>query len=166
MKDHFMQEDAVKNINEKIKGAARLSDKNVELSSKNAWENSLMTYLDEIPFHYIGKGEQCIIKTKLALSHKKAKEANIILIEEPENHLSYSNLNRLLGDIKSDNNKQILISTHNSFVANKLGLENLILLNDKIPARLNDLTLDTKRFFEKISGYDTLMLILCKRPYW
>lgn len=167
MKDYFMQEDAIKNINEKIKGAARLSDKNVELSvelsSKNAWENSLMTYLDEIPFHYIGKGEQCIIKTKLALSHKKAKEANIILIEEPENHLSYSNLNRLLSDIKNDNNKQILISTHNSFVANKLGLENLILLNDNIPARLNDLTLDTKKFFEKISGYDTLRLILCKK---
>ena len=85
----------------------------VELSSKNAWENSLMTYLDDIPFHYIGKGEQCIIKTKLALSHKKAKEANIILLEEPENHLSHVKLNQLISDIKKhSNDKQILISTH------------------------------------------------------
>ncbi len=28
-----------------------------------------MTYLDEIPFHFVGKGEQCIVKTELALSH-------------------------------------------------------------------------------------------------
>ena len=168
MKDFFMKETAIRNINEKIKDASKLSEKNIELSvdlsSRNAWENSLMTYLDEIPFHYIGKGEQCIIKTKLALSHKKAKEANMILIEEPENHLSYANLNKLLDDIKNDNNnKQILISTHSSFVANKLGLANLILLNDKTPVRLNDLTPDTQRFFEKISGYDTLRLILCKK---
>ncbi|MGG7036017.1 MAG: ATP-dependent nuclease [Flavobacterium sp.] len=134
------------------------------MSSKNAWENSLMTYLDDIPFHYVGKGEQCIIKTKLALSHKKAKEANIILLEEPENHLSHAKLNQLISDIKShSSDKQILISTHSSFVSNKLGLEHLILLNNKKTIRLNDLSSETKLFFEKLSGYDTLRMILCKK---
>ena len=84
MRDFFMADDSIKKINKKIEEATKISDKkveiSVELSSKNAWENSLMTYLDDIPFHYVGKGEQCIIKTKLALSHKKAKEANIILV--------------------------------------------------------------------------------------
>lgn len=168
MKETFMGEEAIKKINEKIKSASKISDKkvelSVELSSKNAWESSLMTYLEDVPFHYIGKGEQCLVKTKLALGHKKAKEANIILLEEPENHLSYSKLNQLISDIKSNSGeKQILISTHSSFVANKLGLEHLILLNDKKTVRLNELSENTYRFFEKLSGYDTLRLILCKK---
>ncbi|KQK26094.1 ATP-dependent endonuclease [Chryseobacterium aquaticum] len=168
MKESFMSDDSIKKINEKIKLASKISDKkvelSVELSSKNAWENSLVTYFENIPFHYIGKGEQCLVKTKLALGHKKAKEANIILLEEPENHLSYSKLNYLIREIKNDNeNKQILISTHSSFVANKLGLEHLILLNNKKTLRLDDLSADTKLFFEKLSGYDTLRLILCKK---
>lgn len=168
MKESFMGEEAIKKINEKIKTASKISNKkvelSVELSSKNAWESSLMTYLEDVPFHYIGKGEQCLVKTKLALGHKKAKEANLILLEEPENHLSYSKLNQLISDIKSDSGeKQILISTHSSFVANKLGLEHLILLNDKKTVRLNELSADTQKFFEKLSGYDTLRLILCKK---
>ncbi|TDO28148.1 ATP-dependent nuclease [Sediminibacterium goheungense] len=168
MKETFMGEEAIKKINEKIKTASKISEKkvelSVELSSKNAWESSLITYLEDVPFHYIGKGEQCLVKTKLALGHKKAKEANVILLEEPENHLSYSKLNQLISDIKSDSGeKQILISTHSSFVANKLGLEHLVLLNDKKIVRLNELSSDTYKFFEKLSGYDTLRLILCKK---
>jgi len=168
MRDSFRECSAIKAINAKIKSDAKISDKKIELSvellSKNAWENSLMTYLDEVPFHFVGKGEQCIIKTKLALGHKKSKEANFILLEEPENHLTHSRLNQLINNIKAEHkDKQIIISTHNSFVANKLGLDNLILLNDSKTIRLNDLKPETKSFFEKISGYDTLRLILCKK---
>lgn len=168
MKDSFMEHDAIQAINKKIKTASKISDKkvelSVELSSKNAWETSLITCIEDIPFHNIGKGEQCMVKTKLALGHKKAKEANIILFEEPENHLSHTKLNQLITHITNDNSeKQILISTHNSFVANKLGLENLILLNDEKTAKLNDLSNDTFNFFKKLSGYDTLRLILCKK---
>jgi putative ATP-dependent endonuclease of OLD family len=168
MRENFMGDTSIQAINEKIKKSVKISGKKVELSvellSKNAWENSLMTYLDDVPFHYIGKGEQCIVKTELALAHKKSKEASVILIEEPENHLSYSKLNQFVHSIKKHcEDKQIIISTHNSFVANKLGLDNLILLNDSKTMRLNDLKLETKSFFEKISGYDTLRLILCKK---
>jgi putative ATP-dependent endonuclease of OLD family len=168
MRDSFMGDTSIQAINEKIKQSVKISDKKVELSvellSKNAWENSLMTYLNDIPFHYIGKGEQCIVKTELALAHKKSKEASVILIEEPENHLAHSKLNQFVHSIKEHSkDKQIIISTHNSFVANKLGLDNLILLNDSKTIRLNDLKSETKSFFEKISGYDTLRLILCKK---
>jgi len=172
MRDSFMECEAIKNINTKIntkiKSDAKISNKKIELSvellSKNAWENSLMTYLDEVPFHFVGKGEQCIIKTKLALGHKKSKEANLILLEEPENHLTHSRLNQLTNDIKEEHqDKQIIISTHSSFVANKLGLDNLILLNDSKTICFNDLRAETNSFFAKISGYDTLRLILCKK---
>lgn len=174
MRDVFMDDDAIKNINTKIETATSISSKkiklSVELSSKNAWESSLTTYLDDVPFHYIGKGEQCVVKTKLALSGKSAQKANMLLLEEPENHLSHSKLNQLIQEIKKSNNsKQIIVSTHSSFVANKLGLDSLILLNveettkKRETVRLDDLVEDTKKFFEKLSGYDTLRLLLCKK---
>ena len=168
MRENFMSDASIQAINEQIKQSAKITDKKVELSvellTKNAWENSLMTYLDDVPFHYIGKGEQCIVKTELALGHKKSKEAKVILLEEPENHLAHSKLNQFVHSIKGNyRDKQIIISTHNSFVANKLGLDNLILLNDSKTIRLTDLKPETKSFFEKISGYDTLRLILCKK---
>lgn len=168
MRDVFMEDESIKHINSKVTAHSTLTDKELELSvelvSKNAWESSLMTYFDDIPFHYIGKGEQCIIKTDLALSHKKSKESNLLLIEEPENHLSHTKLNALINKIKTGNeDKQIVISTHSSFVVNKLGLENLVLLHDKKTMRLNKLPLDTQTFFKKIAGYDTLRLILCKK---
>lgn len=168
MKDTFNDDPSIKTINSKIKTATNISNKDVklsvDLSSRNAWENSLLTYLDDVPFHYIGKGEQCIVKTNLALSHKKSQEANIILLEEPENHLSHTKLNELIKEISDHRDgKQVIMSTHSSFVANKLGLESLILLNDHKTTRLNDLTSETKSFFSKLSGYDTLRLILCKK---
>jgi len=168
MQEVFMDEKAIQTINDKIKTIAKISKKNVklsvDLSSKNAWETSLMTYLDDIPFHNIGKGEQCIVKTKLALGHKKSKEANIILLEEPENHLSHTKLNELIQSIKENlGDKQILISTHSSFVSNKLGLDSLVLLNESKTVKMQDLNPDTKSFFSRLSGYDTLRLILCKK---
>ncbi|MGH1384322.1 ATP-dependent nuclease [Kordia sp.] len=168
MKEHFMGDSSIDAINKKISVAGKISNKevkiSVELSSKNAWETGLTTYLDNIPFHFIGKGEQSIVKTNLALAHDKAKEASVILLEEPENHLSHSKLNQLIKTIKDENvSKQIIVTTHNSFVANKLGLADLILLNDKKTMKLDALSPETKTFFEKIAGYDTLRLMLCKK---
>ncbi len=72
MRDVFMDDPVIQNINAKIKTATNISTKevslSVDLSSKNAWESSLMTYLDDVPFHFIGQGEQSIVKTKLASS--------------------------------------------------------------------------------------------------
>jgi putative ATP-dependent endonuclease of OLD family len=168
MKDSFSEDDAVKVINNKIDGKSNVQGDHlrisVDLGSQNAWESSLMTYLGDIPFHQIGKGYQCIIKTNLALAHKKAKEASLLLIEEPENHLSHSKLNHLLKSIVDNSaDKQVIISTHSSFVANKLGLENLILLNDHKVTKFTNLSKDTFDFFKKLPGYQTLRLLLCRR---
>ena len=173
LRDAFAAHSAVKAINEELK-QKQISDKKVELSvdvsTKTAWETSLTTYLDDIPFNCSGRGEQSLVKTKLALSHKKSQEANILLLEEPENHLSHSKLNKLIKHIKDGHDeKQIIVSTHSSFVANKLGLGSLILLNfDKSSLkrneiRITDLDDKTKRYFEKLAGYDTLRLILCRK---
>lgn len=168
MQEGFLSNPSIGAINQKIKNAANISQKeikiSVDLATRSAWEDSLMTYLDDVPFHYIGKGEQTVIKTKLSLSHKKAQEANVILLEEPENHLSHSRLNELIFDLKTGSvGKQVIISTHSSFVANKLGLKSLILLNNQRSMTFEALSDETMEFFEKLSGYDTLRLLLCKK---
>jgi putative ATP-dependent endonuclease of the OLD family len=168
LQDVFMEDESVKAINSRIKGKSKISDKDlhvsVDLSPRNSWETNLMTYLDDTPFHQIGKGEQCIVKANLALGHKKAQEANLILLEEPENHLSHARLNGLMQSIlEGCSNKQIIVTTHSSFVANKLGLQHLVMLNDQRSTRLTELSSDTYEFFKKLPGYQTLRLILCRK---
>ena len=168
MKDTFIGDASVQAINDKISGKANITDKNlsvsVDLSTQNSWETTLMTYLDNVPFHQIGKGEQCVIKTNLALGHERSQEANVVLLEEPENHLSHTKLNQLIKTISEKcDGKQVIISTHSSYVANKLGLENLVFLNDQKVARLSDLPSDTFSFFKKLPGYQTLRMLLCRK---
>lgn len=166
MRDEFMEDPSIQAINDRISKESSIIEGEVSLSvdlgTKNAWENSLVTQLNNIPFGYVGKGAQCVMKTELALTHKQAQNASIILLEEPESHLSFSKLNQLISSIESKyGNKQIIISTHSSFVANKLGLENLLLLDNHNIVRISKL--DSAEFFKKIAGYDTLRLILCKK---
>ncbi len=165
--DSFLESDAVEAINVKIKDFIGEHSKDVnissDLSSHNAWQSYLITCLDKIPFHHTSKSEQSIIKTELALANNKNQKSNLILVEELENHLSHSTLSSLLYQIeKKCSDKQVIISTHNSFVANKLGLNNIILLYNQNKILFSQLEGDTYNFFKKLSGYNTLRLLLCK----
>ena len=166
--DDFAKDPSIITVNKKISDASTIMNGKISLSAdqgvQNSWESSLVTQVNEVPFAHAGKGAQCIIKTQLALSHKKAEGAGVILLEEPESHLSFSRLNELLLAITAAaKSKQFIISTHSSFVANKLGLDSLILLSNNNCIHLNDLTPDTYDFFKRIAGYDTLRFILCKK---
>lgn len=167
LKESFGEVDAIEAINRKVSENAGISTKKVtvavDMSVKNSWETVLMTYIDDVPFQQVGKGEQCLIKTNLALAHKKAQTSNLILIEEPENHLSHTRLNELLESITSKcEEKQLIITTHSNFVANKLSLKNLILLANQKTTRFADLDEGDANYFQKLPGYDTLRLILAK----
>lgn len=164
----FSKDISITAINDRIKDAADITDRSLSLCidppAKNGWESSLQTFIDEVPFYANGKGEQSIIKTKIALSHKKARTKNLLLIEEPENHLSHATLNKLLHEIKLTHvGRQVVLTTHSNFVANKLGLSSLIFLGPTGNTRLDSLDLGTQDFFEKIAGYDTLRMLLCKK---
>lgn len=170
LKEEFSKEDSIKKINHNLssqKGA--ITNKNlsisIDVSQKSNWENHLIPHLDALPFHFIGKGEQNALKIMLALE-RKAGESNIILIEEPENHLSFSSMHSLISKIKTKcYEKQIIITTHSAYVLNKLGLEYLILICNKAnkPLKLNSLEQTTQDYFKKLPGYDTLRLILAKK---
>ena len=55
------------------------------------------------------------------------------------------------------------MTTHSSFVLNKLGLDKLVLMAPPNTMRLTDLPPDTLDYFKKLSGYDTLRVVLAKR---
>ena len=135
----------------------------IDISQRATWERSLVPHLDELPFQFLGSGEQSSLKIMLAL-HKDLADSHIVLVEEPENHLSFSSLNMLMEGIAGKcDGKQVFITTHSSYVLNKLGLGNLILLTRARGVRITDLPDDTVDYFEKLPGYDTLRLVLAKR---
>lgn len=168
LKEKFAREASIQEINKKIdidKGL--ITDKElaiaIDVSQKSNWEANLIPHLDKLPFQYSGQGEQSSLKIMLALN-RNAEETNIILIEEPENHLSFSSMNILLSRIAdSSSGKQVILSTHSSFVLNKLGLSKLVLISNNKAIRLANLSAETQTYFKRLSGYDTLRLILAKK---
>lgn len=168
VRDDFISSQTIIAVNSKLSTESHLMGDtiqiDVEMLNKNEWENAIITKINDIPFENVGKGEQATLKTELSLTNKKAEKAGVILLEEPENHLTYSKLNRLLNDIvQANKEKQIFVTTHSSFVANKLGINNLFLLEKEKVMSFNDLEPSTKEFFEKKPGYDTLRFLLCKK---
>jgi hypothetical protein len=167
MRDRFMSDGKVTTINAELaKQSGVASSKTLSVSldttSRASWEAGVMPHLDDIPMTLVGKGEQNCVKIKLAL--RSAGESNIALIEEAENHLSHSSLNALIEHIsQSRGDRQLLITTHSSYVLNKLGIESVILFGRAKSATLAALSPDTRKYFVKLPGYDTLRLILADR---
>lgn len=165
LKYSFMSEDGIKKINKHLevkKGdiTTKTLTISMDMSARSTWDSSITAHLDNIPFDFIGKGEQCRVQMKLAI--EAAGDSNVLLIEEPENHLSHSNMYRLIEEITQRGvDRQIVLTTHSNFVLNKLGIDNLKLLSKSAdPIPLMSLSPDTKDYFMKLPGYDTLRLIL------
>lgn len=116
-------------LNDKIKDISPDFKLTVDLTTKMAWNTILCPVLKEIPFSQIGLGDQCIINTLLSIdpSSNDDKKKKILIIEEPESHLSHTKMYELLSYL-SGFDGQMFVSTHSSFVANKLSLNNLIVL--------------------------------------
>ena len=118
--------------------------------------------VDSTPFESIGFGTQNSIKIELAMKNA-SQQANIVLMEEPENNLSYTNMTLLVKHILDSKGKQVFISTHSSYIANKLSLDNVILINQGEVASYSKLNDDTKKYFVKLPGYDTLRFVLADK---
>ncbi|MGD0713476.1 MAG: AAA family ATPase [Gaiellaceae bacterium] len=168
LREAFAANQSIQRMNTNLAAAeSDLTDRrlslSIDISSKTAWESSLVPHLDELPFQFIGNGSQSSLKILLALN-RSVDDAHVVLIEEPENHLSPGSLNALIKRIADRcEGKQVLVSTHSSYVLNKLGLDRLVLLHGQASTRLSKLPPDTLSYFKKLSGYDTLRLVLAKR---
>lgn len=163
----FADDTALDALNRKIATRAMISDKKVGLSlndvSTSEWQKELGLSIDDISYAFVGKGTQHIIKTNLSL-WKDADKSNLILIEEPENALSHTNMSKLVSSIIEHNlGKQIFIATHSNFVANKLGLDKIILLHNSQGHHFSNLKSDTVDYFRKLPGYETLRFVLSQK---
>ncbi len=159
-------EETLAPINERIgRDSEKLHHKPIGLqmdqSSRTSWEIGIVPQVEDIPFAMSGQGQQAAIKMSLAMS-RTAGASTFVLIEEPENHLSHTSLNRLISRITSlaSDDQQLFVCTHSSYVANRLGLDKLILLHGGKAAKLSSLPAGTVSYFRKLAGYDTLRLAL------
>lgn len=164
---HAFQENAVvKQLNRSMKKNVKVNERSVAVDLRedniDEWKHQMSIIVESIPFENIGFGTQNSIKIELAIKNSK-EQVNLIMMEEPENNLSYTNTTRLIDHIIQSEGKQIFISTHSSYIANKLNLGNIFLLyNGKIKS-MSDLPDETKRYFTKLPGYDTLRAVLAEK---
>lgn len=165
VREEFAKHQSVAAINKNLTAVhGDVSDRSlslsIDLSQRSTWESSLAPHLDELPLPFIGKGEQNRLKVLLALS-RKVDDTHVLLVEEPENHLSFTSLNVLVDKVLAKcEGKQVFITTHSSFVLNKLGLASLILMSGQHHLRITDLSSGSEDYFKKLPGYDTLRLVL------
>ncbi len=117
-------------------------------------------YENDISIQDMGSGQESLIKIQMAL-HDKIFD--LILIDEPENHLSFTRTRQLVEMIKGISDSQMVIATHSSLIVNRLNLKNTIWLTDSQSHSLKNLTKNTASYFEKIDNFDVLRYILAEK---
>ena len=127
-------------------------------------ENVLSILDGEIALENKGSGTESIVKMELAFSKKE--DADVITIEEPETHLSYSNLRKLLKEIQGRNTKsQMIIATHSNMIASRLDVRNVQWISEDKPIvkSLKDINEETAEFFAKVDHSNLLDLLLAEK---
>lgn len=133
----------------------------VRETSEDNIETDVTLVDSNVPIENKGSGTQCFIKTELSLKHA-TNSIETVLIEEPENHLSYTKVIELIGTIKNGTERQIFIATHSDLIATRLDLRKCVLLNSSHAdaLRLNLLDEDTAKFFMKAPDNNMLKFVL------
>ena len=166
LKQLFNEQPQVVKINNLLDSDNIVTDKSLKIvanvSSTNRFETGMQLAVDDINFPLIGRGEQNTIQLKLAIQNK-ADNIDVVMVEEPENHLSHSNLGKLVKYIEEQrNNKQLFITTHSSYVLNKLSINNLCLISNEY-IRVKDIDANVVKRLKRLPGYDTLRMALSKK---
>lgn len=138
----------------------------IRTGGKSDLEADLTITEEEIPLENRGKGRQCIIKAEFALQRKGAKnDLDIMLLEEPENHLSHINMKKLVQRITESTSRQLFVATHSAFICSRLDLRQAIMLGESVQAAavLRRLPEETARFFMKAPDSGILEFILSRK---
>lgn len=158
----------VDNLNEKLaheKQKIREANVGIQIdqSESSSWENSLIPDINSTPLSMAGQGNQARAKTILALGRTE-NTSNIVFIEEPENHLSHTRLRELISYIDAAaEGRQVFITTHSSYVLNRLGLDQVTILTNGRASKFDRLTSKTISYFKRLPGFDTMRLILADK---
>ena len=131
-------------------------------NKKIVLESVLSVYEDSIPLENKGSGMESLIKTQIALNREDGLDT--ILIEEPENHLCFTNLKQMLQQILDhEDNSQIILTTHSNMIASRLNLGNVIWIAENQYLSLKDVDPQTSAFFVKADDNEFLQLLLSKK---
>lgn len=123
----------------------------LKMTATTEFENNLMIYENEIGIDSKGMGTQVFIKTDFALE-RAGDNVDVILLEEPENHLSHTNLRKLVKLVSKSKDGQLFITTHNSLISTRLELQNVLLMGpsaEGTPISLYALSEETSKYFVK-----------------
>ncbi|KMK76287.1 ATP-dependent nuclease [Alkalihalobacillus pseudalcaliphilus] len=131
--------------------------------SGNSFQNNITVEKSGIQIQNLGQGERIFINTEFLLTNS-SDDSRVVLIEEPENHLSFLNMHKLIDKImEAGDQKQSFIATHSNMIASRLDLQNAIFFSEHGITRLEQLNSDTANFFEKAPDNNVLNFILSKR---
>lgn len=130
--------------------------------SENSFRNSVSAVKNGVDIKNLGQGEKVLLGVENAYSHLK-ETVKILLIEEPENHLSFQNLQKLVRMLSSNTGVQVFIGTHSNMIASRLGVDNLLFLDNGQISKLKGLKKDTVRFFKKSTNQNLLNFSLGKK---
>ncbi len=133
-------------------------------SKKVILETVLSVYEDSIALENRGSGMESLIKTQIALD--KSNCLDIILMEEPENHLCFSTLQKMLQEISNKQQEsQIIVATLNNMIASRLNLNNVLWITEDCVKSLSEVDEDVARFFVKADDNAFLQLLLSKKVF-
>lgn len=128
--------------------------------NKTALENILDLKSEGVSIQNKGKGKENLIKTEIALEIN----SELILLEEPENHLSYINTRKMLDEIRQKCDEvQMIITTHNPLIVSRLNLHNTLWINKGKCVSLKSIPEDTANFFMKTDNMQLLNFILADK---
>ncbi|MEH7781453.1 AAA family ATPase [Bacillus safensis] len=129
-------------------------------SSKTDILKLLDIYESGISIQDMGKGRENVVRTEMALNNNAF---DLVLIDEPESHLSYTRTRQLINAINSISQGQIVVASHSSLIVNRLNLKNTIILSNQNSRSLSSLKPETAKYFEKVDNLDILRFILAEK---
>lgn len=133
-------------------------------SKKVILENILSVYEDSIALENRGSGMESLIKTQIALD--RANGLDVILMEEPENHLSFTTLRKMLQEISNkQDNSQIIVATHNNMIASRLNLNNVLWITGDEVKSLSVVKEGVAEFFVRADDNAFLQLLLSQKVF-
>lgn len=133
-------------------------------SKKVVFETIISVYEDSIALENRGSGMESLIKTQIALD--KGNGLDVILMEEPENHLDFSTLKKMLQEISSKQNEsQIIVATHSNMIASRLNLNNVLWITENEVKSLSGVDAEVANFFVKADNNSFLQLLLSQKAF-
>ncbi len=137
---------------------------------KSIFSNINMVYGDEFLYQK-GLGKRNLLLIILLFTNYiiTDRKFNFLVVEEPEAHMCINNLNIAIDFISKSAEKieensfnQILITTHNYNIINKLKFENVVLLKETEAINFSEYREESK-YLAKRPNFDILKILLAKR---